>query len=117
MNEISSRREEQRFIKTLKAAALYDYPNPDRVGCPKDIQVLKDLAAKKLDVPDSIVQHVVECSPCFREMTELRRKLKRLRLVKICTGVAGLLLIVTLAAFRYRHSGSRAESTAYLTAA
>jgi len=72
-----------KVYKNTKAAALYDYPNPARVGCPKDINVLKDLAAKRLDVPDSIVQHVVECSPCFREMTELRRKLKRLRVLKM----------------------------------
>jgi hypothetical protein len=117
MKEALLRPEDERLIKALRAAALNDYPNPERIGCPKDIKILKALAAKKLHVTDPVIQHVAECSPCFREMTELRRKLKRLRVVKIFTGVASLLILVAVVALRNRHSASGVEATAHLTAA
>ena len=117
MSEILSRREDGKLVKALQAAAYHDYPNPARIGCPSDIRILKALAAKSLHVTDPVIQHVAECSPCFREVTELRRKFKRLRLVKIFSGVAGLLVIVSLTALRYRRSVSSVDSTAYLTVA
>ena len=113
MNEVLSRREDEKLVKALQAAAYHDYPNPARIGCPRDVNVFKALAQKKLHVTDPVIQHVAECSPCFREVMELRRKFKRLRLVKIFSGVAGLFLLVTVAALRYRHLASSAESTAY----
>jgi len=117
MSEVLPRPEDERLIEALRDAALYDYPNPERIGCPKDIKILKALAAKKLGVADAVIHHVAECSPCFREMMELRRKLKRLRLVKIFGGVAGPLLIATIAVLRYKHPASRCKSPACQTAA
>jgi hypothetical protein len=117
MKEALSRPEDERLIEALRDSALYDYPNPERIGCPKDIKILKALALKKLDVADAVIHHVAECSPCFREMMQLRRKLKRLCLVKIFGGVAGLLLIATIAVLRYKHPASSCESSACQTAA
>jgi len=117
MNEVLSRREDEKLVKALQAAAYHDYPNPARIGCPTDIKVLKALAAKKLRPSDPVIQHVAECSPCFRQVMELRRKLKRLRLLKIFGGVAGVLLVATIAVVRYKHLASSSESPAYQTAA
>lgn len=117
MNEVLSRQEDEKLVKALQAAAYHDYPNPARIGCPRDVSVLKALAQKKLHVTDPVIQHVAECSPCFREVMELRRKFKRLRLVKIFSGVAGLFVIVTVAALRYRHSVRSVDSTPYLNLA
>lgn len=93
MNEVLSRREDKKLVKALQAAAYHDYPNPARVGCPKDVNVLKALAAKNLHVTDPVIQHVAECSPCFRELMELRRTLKRLRVFKILGGLAVLAIL------------------------
>jgi hypothetical protein len=114
MNEVLSRREDEKLVKALQAAAYHDYPNPARIGCPTDINVLKALAAKKLRPSDPVIQHVAECSPCFREVMELRRKLKRL---KIFGGVAGVLLLAAIAVVRYKHPASSSKSPAYETAA
>lgn len=106
MNEVLSRREDEKLVKALQAAASHDYPNPARIGCPTDINVLKALAAKKLRPSDPVIQHVAECSPCFREVMELRRKLKRLRIVKILTFAGVLALVGVTAALTYKSSAS-----------
>jgi hypothetical protein len=87
MTEGLSRGEEEIIENALRRAALNDYPNPDRKDCPAK-KLLKRLAAKKLKPTDPVVQHVAECSPCFREMQELRRKLKRHPWLKIFVGGA-----------------------------
>jgi hypothetical protein len=106
MNEVLSRREDKKLVKALQAAAYHDYPNPARIGCPKDIDVLKALAAKSLHVTDPVIQHVAECSPCFREVMELRRELKRLHVLKILGGVTALGLLGLVIALGYKSSPS-----------
>ena len=117
MNEVLSRTEDKKLVKALQAAAYNDYPNPGRIGCPTDINILKALAAKKLHVTDPVIQHVAECSPCFREVMELRRQQKRLRLIKVLGGLAGVLLIIGIAAFRHSHPASSSDAKACRTAA
>jgi hypothetical protein len=117
MNEVLSRREDKKLVKALQAAAYNDYPNPTRIGCPRDINILKALVAKKLHVTDPVIQHVAECSPCFREVMELRRRLKRLQLVKILGGFVGVFLIATVVAFRYRHPAMNSAARPCRTAA
>ena len=117
MSEVLSRREDKKLVEALQAAAYNDYPNPARIGCPTDINILKALAAKKLHVTDPVIQHVAECSPCFREVMELRRRLKRLRLVKIFGGLAGVVLIIGIVAFRSSHAASSSDAQACRTAA
>lgn len=107
MNEVLSRREDEKLVKALQAAAYHDYPNPARIGCPRDVKILKALAAKSLHVTDPVIQHVAECSPCFREVMELRRKLKRMRLMKVLGGVAVLALLALNLSLRYKSAGSQ----------
>ncbi|MBV9761909.1 MAG: hypothetical protein JO340_15210 [Acidobacteriaceae bacterium] len=104
MNEVLSRREDKKLVKALQAAAYNDHPNPTRIGCPTDINILKALAAKKLHVTDPVIQHVAECSPCFREVMELRCRLKRLRVFKILGGVAALTIFSVALASGYKNS-------------
>src|ERR1700761_8515141 len=101
-----SHREDEKLVKALQAAAYHDYPNPARIGCPTDINVLKALAAKKLRPIDPVIQHVAECSPCFREVMELRRKVKRLRVLKMLGGVATLALVGVAVALGYKSAPS-----------
>ena len=89
MTEGLLRGEEKIIESALRRAALNDYPNPKRKDCPAK-KILKRLAAKKLRPTDPVVQHVAECSPCFREMQEFRRKLRRHPWLKIFAAVAML---------------------------
>jgi hypothetical protein len=106
MNEVLSRREDKKLVKALQAAAYNDYPNPARIGCPTDINILKALAAKKLHATDPVIQHVAECSPCFREVMELRCQQKRLRLIKILAGVVLLAVVGVTTGLTYKSSAS-----------
>ncbi|MGI9072251.1 MAG: hypothetical protein ACR2JB_13280 [Bryobacteraceae bacterium] len=103
MTEGLSRGEEEIIESALRRAALNDYPNPDGKGCPEDKNTLKRLAAKKLKPTDPVVQHVAECSPCFREMQEFRRKLKGHPWLKIFASALAI-LGVTAAIFMSKPS-------------
>ncbi len=65
--------EERDLFELFSKSALNDYPNPDRVGCPGDA-FLKQLATNRKSVPmtDPRLDHVLHCSPCFREFTAFR---------------------------------------------
>lgn len=46
-------------------------PNPERVGCP-GAEVLADLAARRRPIGDPGYEHLLECSPCYREFRVLQ---------------------------------------------
>ena len=61
-------RELHRFVQQ---AALHGYPNPERAGCP-GLRVLEEVAAAPAPFKHPAYEHVKHCSPCLREMLELR---------------------------------------------
>ena len=63
---------EQRFIEALRKAALSNYPNPDRVGCP-DQKTLQAVANREVPMMDPVIDHVWECSPCAQEILRIRQ--------------------------------------------
>ncbi len=67
--------EERDLFELFSKSALNDYPNPERVGCPGDA-FLKQLATSRKSVPltDPRLDHVLHCSPCFREFAAFRHK-------------------------------------------
>lgn len=69
--------EERHLLDLLARSALNDYPNPERVGCPGQ-EFLQTLAFNRKSIPlnDPRLDHVVHCSPCFRELTELKSAAK-----------------------------------------
>jgi hypothetical protein len=73
--ENPSREEEARILAMFEQAALNDYPNPDRIGCPGSA-FLKRLARNRRSIPITHpdLTHVARCSPCFREFSEYRRQ-------------------------------------------
>ena len=77
------RREETRFLKAAQRVLLQGgFPNPERTGCPEK-SILKAIASREVS-PDKVmdwIEHVGMCSPCFREYTELR---KRVGVAKAC---------------------------------
>lgn len=57
------------------------YPNPDRVGCP-DQTALLDFANKlgaRSPEQSRLISHIASCSPCYRELTAERERLRRKR--------------------------------------
>src|ERR1700727_3114183 len=75
-NEEFSASEIEQLRRVFQEAALNDFPNPDRFGCPSDKTVLKAIAAKTLPLSDPAWQHTARCSPCFREVKAFEVELK-----------------------------------------
>ena len=84
----AARQLEKALVETATETALHDCPNPDRVGCP-DLAVLKRLALhrNRIALDDPVIDHVAECSECFRECRSYRR-----RHTWLLVGLAGALV-------------------------
>jgi hypothetical protein len=85
-------KQDRRMLELLEEAALNDYPNPDRIGCP-GTDFLKRLATdrRSISLSDPALDHVASCSPCFREFAGYRDRAKRAKVtrrVAIATGAA-----------------------------
>lgn len=65
--------EERAWLKLMEQAALNDFPNPERIGCPGS-EFLRRLALNRSSVSpnDERIGHLSRCSPCFQEFTALR---------------------------------------------
>jgi hypothetical protein len=61
-------RSEDDIDKVLGSA----YPNPERVGCPPH-DVLAALAKRERPIGDPGYEHIVSCSPCYREFRSLQQ--------------------------------------------
>lgn len=100
--------EERALLELLKQAALNDYPNPERNGCPgRDF--LRELAFRRSSIPvtDPRVDHIVHCSPCFREFTELRdqgQPKRRPTVIIAAATVAVLAIVLSLWIIARTHS-------------
>ncbi len=106
------------MLKLLAEAALNDYPNPDRIGCP-GADFLKRLATdrKSISLSDPALDHVANCSPCFREFAGYRDHAKRARVtrrVAIATGGAFVIASGTTAFSILRRRFKQTSATAEL---
>lgn len=73
-----TREQHRRMLELLEQAALHDYPNPERKGCPGEDflkRLANDRASIKLDDPR--LTHVARCSPCYREFVAYRSSERR----------------------------------------
>jgi hypothetical protein len=99
---------ERELLELLKESALHDYPNPERQGCPgRDF--LRQLAFHRSSIPatDPRVDHVVHCSPCFREFTEIREQTPRKHLpALIVAAAAAAVLAIVLAVWMFTRTRS-----------
>lgn len=50
----------------------YANPNPERVGCPAR-EILSALAKRELPIGDPGYEHLINCSPCYREFRALQQ--------------------------------------------
>ena len=78
------------MLDLLQQAALHDYPNPERIGCP-GADFLQRLATdrKSIDLSDPALDHVARCSPCFREFVGYREAAKRKAITRRAILAAG----------------------------
>jgi hypothetical protein len=92
--ENPSREEERRMLAMFEQAALNDYPNPDRVGCP-GAAFLQRLARNHGSIPITHpdLTHVARCSPCFREFSEFRRQAAQ-RSKQLRRAIAAAIIVV-----------------------
>ena len=93
---------EQRFIEALRRAALSDYPNPDRVGCP-DQKTLQAVAQRQVPMMDPVIDHVWQCSPCAQEILRIRQSSGR-RHKWATSGTIAAVVVVALGFFFWQRT-------------
>ncbi len=92
--------EERKLLELLKESALHDYPNPERNGCPgRDFLTQLAFRRSSIRATDPRVDHVVHCSPCFRELTEIQRQGPRKRRQAPMIAVAAAAVLAIIASF------------------
>jgi hypothetical protein len=71
-----SRKEEREVRETLRDIFATDFPNPERRGCPENVDAkLKALAwRRKFPEAQELISHLGSCSPCYQEHAELVRQ-------------------------------------------
>ena len=105
-------RREQRFIEALRQAALSNYPNPDRVGCP-DQKTLEAVARRQVPMMDPVIDHVWQCSPCAQEVTRLRGAASRKKRYWVAAaGMAAAIAVVSIALVRQSPAPENAATKA-----
>ena len=97
-DEWKSEGEERELLELLAKSALNDYPNPERIGCPGR-EFLERLAFNRKSIPlsDPRLDHIVHCSPCFRELSEIKAaRKKKTRRIWIGLAAAAALILIGL---------------------
>jgi len=102
MRDKLTRREDRALHKALRELVLTQYPNPERKDCP-GTPVIRAIATKTIDMFDPAHEHVTSCSPCFRELTEMQRRLQRRKVMFWAMGVTGTAVVIL--AFLFARSG------------
>jgi hypothetical protein len=83
---------ELRFIEALRQAALSNYPNPDRVGCP-DQKTLEAAAKRQVPMMDPVIDHIWQCSPCAQEVLRIRQSGGRRRIWAMSGAIAAVVVM------------------------
>jgi hypothetical protein len=65
----------EKFQDIIQQTILTKFPNPERKGCGGPT-VLKELAKGPQPGRDAAWEHVLNCSPCYREFLEFRAEVK-----------------------------------------
>jgi len=91
-----SPKEEREMREALRNIFATDFPNPERRGCPENVEAkLKALAwRRRFPEAQELISHLGSCSPCYQEHEEFvrqHRSLQRLyRLAAVAVLVVGL---------------------------
>ena len=72
-------REIRRARKILQQAALTEFPNPERIGCPP-AEALEAMARGQHPTSELDLHHLTHCSPCFATFLAVRQDARKQRL-------------------------------------
>src|SRR3989442_4335978 len=109
MRDKLSRREDRALLKALRELTRTRFPNPDRKNCP-GTSVLHTIATKRISMFDPAHEHVARCSPCFKELMDMRGTLQRRKILLWAMGTAGT-AIVALAVWLTFFGSRQLDST------
>jgi len=90
----------ERVRKELQAAALREFPNPERIGCP-ELGVLDDMSRRKIEMTQAQLHHITHCSPCFQTFLSIREEIRRRRAVRFRIAAAAGAAVIAVGAFVY----------------
>ena len=93
-----SNRQMRALERAPARVVMTQFPNPERKGCP-GATVLRAIATKRISMRDPAITHVGACSPCFRELTAMRRAIFSRKVLWI----AGAIVSVAVLAVLIRH--------------
>jgi len=115
-DERLTRQQERSMLDLLEEAALHDYPNPERIGCPGQ-DFLKRLAENRqsIEISDPALTHIARCSPCYGEFATYRNTAKRKVLTRRAAFVAGGAVAAGIAVVLVERTLNQ-KSTVYETA-
>src|SRR6185295_13152760 len=73
-----SPKEEREMRETLRDIFATDFPNPERRGCPENVEAkLKALASRRrFPQAQELISHLGSCSPCYQEHEKFVRQRK-----------------------------------------
>jgi hypothetical protein len=96
MGDHLSKREDRTLHRTMESVILTQFPNPERKDCP-GTAVLRTIAKKRISMKDPALDHAGRCSPCFAELTDIRRAIRKQNAMWITgTAAAAVILIAAL---------------------
>jgi hypothetical protein len=68
---------EKEFLNFAHSYLSEAFPNPQRIGCPRDWDLI-EMSERPVEAKHaSISDHLTHCSPCFRRYMEILGELKR----------------------------------------
>lgn len=91
-----SRREHRALHRALEPVFRTSFPNPERKDCPGTAK-LRAIARKKLPIQDPAIDHVGSCSPCFSELQDIRKDIRRKRVLWVAAVITASIIIVVVA--------------------
>jgi hypothetical protein len=86
-------REIRRARKILQQAALTEFPNPERIGCPP-AGALEAVAQGKRPASEEDLHHITHCSPCFDIFLGIRQNVRKQRLHRAALALASSVILI-----------------------
>ena len=82
--------EEREMRETLRDIFATDFPNPERLGCPENVEAKLKALAWRRKFPDAqeLISHLGSCSPCYQEHEEFVRQHRSRQLLYRLAAVA-----------------------------
>jgi hypothetical protein len=68
---------EEEFLNFAHSYLSEAFPNPQRIGCPTDWELIRMSEHPKEELHAAISEHRTFCSPCFNRYMEILTELKR----------------------------------------